>query len=403
MRPSANTAAVELRTLAVLALLACSLCLAPSARAAAPSGAISGAVSEASTHTPIVGLPVCALSSALFEEQSESINLGGECATTGTDGDYTVSKLPPGKYIVIFGGLFGSGLNYISQYYEGKRSLDEANVSVAAEKTTTGIDAELEQGGEISGTVTNASTGAPIVHLAVCAIGPVGQAGDEQLSCAGTSANGEYLLAGLATGNFAIVFFGEGYLEQVYDGRSSLAEANLVSVTRKNVTSGIDVALQPATSSPFSGLSSSSSEGASEGGLIEPQPLIAPPAASAQASLSLANARLSVTASGTALVKLDCRSQARCQGKITLTAKRLERRKGKTVSVNVSIGTVSVSIPGTRAVTVRLKLGAVGRGLLRADHGHVGARLTISEHETASARTSSEGVLLLEQKAPTRR
>jgi len=392
-----------LRALAVVALLACSLWLAPSTRAAARSGAISGAVSEVSTHTPIVDFPVCALSRALFEEQSESINLDGECATTAADGDYTISGLPPGKYIVIFGGLFGSGLNYISQYYEGRRSLNEANVSVAAESTTTGIDAELEQGGEISGTVTNASTGTPIMHIAVCAIGPVGQAGREQLSCAGTNANGEYLLPGLATGNFVIVFFGEGYLEQVYDGRSSLAEANLVAVTRKNVTPGIDVALQPAPSSPFSDSSSPSSEGASEGGLSEPQPLNAPPSASAGTSLSLANARLSVTLNGTALVKLDCRSQASCQGKITLTAKRPGRRKGKTVSVNVSIGAVSVSIPGRGAATVRLRVGEVGRGLLRVDHGHLGARLTISERETASTRTSSEGVVLLEQKAPTRR
>lgn len=60
------------------------------------------------------------------------------CEKTGTNGEYTISGLAPGEYIVAFGSPF-------SNDYDNKPGLAEANpVAVAVGKTTSGIDAALQ-------------------------------------------------------------------------------------------------------------------------------------------------------------------------------------------------------------------------------------------------------------------
>lgn len=52
----------------------------------------------------------------------------------------------------------GEGGNYLTQFYNGKPSTSEADpVPVTAPGTTSGIDAEMRPGGQISGRVTDAS------------------------------------------------------------------------------------------------------------------------------------------------------------------------------------------------------------------------------------------------------
>lgn len=96
----------------------------------------------------IEGIEVCAYATNLeFEEPS--------CTTTGANGEYTISALPGGEYYVEFTVPPKSSLYYITQYYHDKSLFAEAQtVPVGTGATTSGIDAEMQEGGDITGTVT---------------------------------------------------------------------------------------------------------------------------------------------------------------------------------------------------------------------------------------------------------
>ncbi len=146
--------------------------LVPAAAAAEPYGAISGEVTEATSHAPLQGAGACAIATniELFEENEGELEHAFNCVTTGAGGEYTISSLLPEKYVVIFEQVKA---DYITQIYNGKTVFSEFTpVSVTAETTTSNIDAELQKGAEISGTVTNAETGAAVEPAFVCALPP---------------------------------------------------------------------------------------------------------------------------------------------------------------------------------------------------------------------------------------
>ncbi len=165
-------------------------------------------------------------------------------ATTGAGGEYTMVGLASGSYRVRFSPGLESGLNYVTQYYEGKSSLASANpVLVTQGATTSGIDAELRRGGEIEGMVTDASTHAAVASVYVFAFGA-----DEALAAVTrTNASGHYTIAGLATGSYKIEFAGLesgiAYIPQYFDNEPTLASANPVPVTQGSAVPGIDAAL----------------------------------------------------------------------------------------------------------------------------------------------------------------
>jgi hypothetical protein len=100
---------------------------------------------------------------------------------------------------------------------------------------------------------------------------------------------------------------------------------------------------------------------------------------------------------GAALVKVACRAPVRCRGKLTLTAVREARRRGRRIRSTVAIGSASVSIAANQTSTVRIRLLAAGRALLRAAHGRIGARMVIVQLEPAGAGPLPEGVQLVQR------
>ena len=93
--------------------------------------------------------------------------------------------------------------------YEDEPSFGAADeVSVTTGATTSGIDAEMEEGGEIEGLVTAAVGGTPIEGVEVCALEPEGEFAF--VSCALTNASGEYMVAGLPTGKYRVEFWASG-------------------------------------------------------------------------------------------------------------------------------------------------------------------------------------------------
>jgi hypothetical protein len=218
-----------------------SLVVAPSALAAT-TGQIAGTVTRAAGGAPIEGIKVCASSTSAEEFSNENF----ACSTTGSRGEYTIAGLASGNYDVEFSSLSESEPGYVTQYYQDTTSYEHVKaVPVAAPGTTSGIDAALEEGGRITGEVTDASGGAPIGGIEVCA----SAVHAEGFGCAKTKSNGVYTITGLASGEYEIEFsspFGGGldFVSQYWEYKSSGSEATPISLIAPETRSNIDAKLQ---------------------------------------------------------------------------------------------------------------------------------------------------------------
>jgi hypothetical protein len=207
-------------------------------------GRITGEVTRTSGGlggSPIEGIEVCA--SAVHSE-------GYGCAKTKSNGIYTITGLGSGNYDVEFSSPIEGGLDFVSQYWEYTHSRSAAKeVSVTAPGTTQNIDGKLEEGGRIEGKVTDASTGAELAGVLVCA--STGSGEGSLGECAITSSSGEYTISGLASGDYKVVFdAGKNYVIQYYDNKSSSGEAEPVAITAPATKSGIDAAMQSTSTPP---------------------------------------------------------------------------------------------------------------------------------------------------------
>jgi hypothetical protein len=219
----------------------------PRALIVAGTGTIEGTVTSSDAKAPLGEVEVCAFEAEVsFEggEEEEALPYE-ECATTDASGAYTL-EVPAGEYDVAFYPLPESGLNYQPQFYNAKSRFSEANaVNVLAGQATSGIDAALLPGAEISGRVTSALTKGPVAEVLVCAIDEAVEAG----SCAMDRASGEYTIPGLPDGSYVVAFFplgeeaGISYALQFYSGKTREIEANRVSATVGATTANVDAAL----------------------------------------------------------------------------------------------------------------------------------------------------------------
>jgi hypothetical protein len=228
--------------LAVAVISLALLAGAPSALAAAGTGKITGTVTKVGGTEPIEGIEVCA-----YELDSEPEHLPKHCAKTDTSGNYTISEIPGAEYEVEFSAPVESGLDYITQYYKDKSSFDTAEgFTVREGQNKEDINAELQVGGEISGTVTNTSkVGLQDIEVIAYQAGLGYPVADVK-----TDAHGKYTIAGLANGSYKVEFSpqfesGLNYVPQFYDDKSSFAAAEPVSVKTEETTEDIDVELQP--------------------------------------------------------------------------------------------------------------------------------------------------------------
>lgn len=207
------------------------------------TGKLSGRVT--SGGAPVGGIEVCA---------------SYRCQVTNVNGEYTIESLPAGSYTVSFSSkreckiICQPTSDYIAQWWNGQSTEEAANpVTVEAGKTVSGINAELQVGGHISGKVTTASISPqPIANVVVCAnTTKTNKEGEREYEeqCALTSGSGEYTISALASGGYEVDFTGSictepkahstkcthPYVSQIYQG--------VVSVGAPGTTSGIDGSL----------------------------------------------------------------------------------------------------------------------------------------------------------------
>lgn len=223
-------------TVVVLTGCVALLALAPGALATR-TGAISGTVTAACACESFRPLPNIAV--IVYESSGKESIVG--LTFTGPDGTYTVEELPAGEYKVEFSAGFEGG-NYVTQFYQDKPFLVDATpVRVLEGETTKAINAELQVGGQIEGTVINAITRQPVAKVFVAALDPNEIPNGEAI----TDANGHYTIVGLASGSYEIGFAGAGYVTQYYEDQPTFSLANPVNVLQGQTVMGIDAELMP--------------------------------------------------------------------------------------------------------------------------------------------------------------
>lgn len=211
-----------------------------------PGAAISGVVTGPGA-TPLSGICV------FMDGNAPS-------ATTGPDGSYSIQRLGAGGgYQIGFAGGCGETGSYAPQFYPGHANPAAAgSLSLSSGEVRTGVDASLEPGGTVTGSVTNA-TGARLSGICVAVLAPAATEPNDQnlfvpfklmavpdLGVQAQTRNGSYEARNLAPGQYYVTFSpcnGTRYAPQWFAGQSAFANGSLISVGAGSTTTGVDAVL----------------------------------------------------------------------------------------------------------------------------------------------------------------
>ena len=161
-------------------------------------GTVTGRVVDADTGTPIADAWIEALTTQ-GDRRSET--------NTDSDGWYTLGGIPSGSYRI---KAQADRWGYIQRYYGGGRSSRSADlVTVTGAETINGIDIAMIRGAAISGRITDAATGNPIVGMDLSA----GPRDGDHMAWDSTNGDGAFVLSGLPDGVIEVTASGQGYLE----------------------------------------------------------------------------------------------------------------------------------------------------------------------------------------------
>ena len=86
---------------------------------------------------------------------------------TGTDGTYTIGRLQSGSYKVYFYASYNYNGIYFDEWYDNKADFETADLVWVTAPSNTTVNAALDRGGSITGTVTDAETGEALSDISV--------------------------------------------------------------------------------------------------------------------------------------------------------------------------------------------------------------------------------------------
>ncbi|NJM06390.1 hypothetical protein HC891_09660 [Candidatus Gracilibacteria bacterium] len=198
---------------------------------------ISGSVVSGST--PLDNISVIAYDAA-------SGDYVGFIGNTDSDGTYISQGLPTGSYAIEFSN---SNDIYLDEFYNNVQTLDAATaVNVTAPNVTPNINADLAEGGSITGTVTGVGND-PLAGVEV----EVRIANGSLVDGDFTETDGTYEVRGLTSGDYTVFFDPinssqdevRGYIAEYYNNQADRASANVVTVTAPNASANINAELTP--------------------------------------------------------------------------------------------------------------------------------------------------------------
>ncbi len=165
----------------------------------------------------------------------EAYDASGSLLRSGTTdpvGDYTIEGLPTGSHLLRFHATAG----FIDEWYNDQPSMYTATpVAVTANQTTSGIDAQLEYGGRIIGSVSNGTDFIKDVCVRVFDLEM------NQVTAAWTIASGSFTTDYIRPGTYKVLYDASstGYASEWFDDKRLFAEADPVTVvSNQNVAAG---------------------------------------------------------------------------------------------------------------------------------------------------------------------
>ena len=161
---------------------------------------------------------------------------------TDEAGDYRIGGLVADDYRLRFRD---SESVHVTEFWDDAATLEAAtSIPVGAGATVTGKDAELAEGGHITGQVTDAE-GTPLADVWVSVYQVHPDWGWDEVGYAYTDGSGAYDVSGLPTGDYVVGFYDEYeyHLPEFWDDAATIEEATPVSVTAGATVAGTDAEL----------------------------------------------------------------------------------------------------------------------------------------------------------------
>ncbi|MCW3492251.1 carboxypeptidase regulatory-like domain-containing protein [Microbacterium sp. SSM24] len=188
-----------------------------------------------------IGQPVANASVSAHVEDVPGLEAWTSFGTTsGSDGTFAITSLPPGDYTVQFWP--GQAPDLIGEWWDDAASRETASiVTVVAEAESSGIDAQLASGGVITGSVFDGAETA-IADANVVLYDAEGGV----VQTTSTLSNGIFGFGNLTPGTYTLSFSADtdsGRLTEWWNNASGRESATPVEVAAGTSTDGIDIVL----------------------------------------------------------------------------------------------------------------------------------------------------------------
>jgi 5-hydroxyisourate hydrolase-like protein (transthyretin family) len=217
--------------------------------ASAQTGSVTGTVTNSVTGAPIEGVPIFIVNSNNLSDAGVAgmamTDASGVFSFTGPAGGYYLAAVPTEE-----------GLDFVDEIFGGIRApidfpdlADGTPVTIPPGGSATSNFALLP-GGHVTGTVTDAATGAPLANVLVQSVYRYGNSFDYWLTDAMTDAAGRYDIGGLAPGQIFLITRSvnvPGYVDEYYDNNPCVgpcpdSSTQVPPPTPITIVSGVTVA-----------------------------------------------------------------------------------------------------------------------------------------------------------------